>query len=82
MNIKHKLGLPYMGSKRKLAKQIVDKILEYNPEDNWIRNNPFQIFLSEYDAPFKVILEMPHRSSLSATHNKKTVEKLYIKDIK
>jgi len=28
----HKLGIPYMGSKRKLAKKIVDSILEDNPK--------------------------------------------------
>ena len=29
------LGLPYMGSKRKLAKQIVDKILVDNPNTKY-----------------------------------------------
>lgn len=31
-----KLGLPYMGSKRKLARQIVDKILQDNPNTKYV----------------------------------------------
>ena len=34
--IKHGLGLPYMGSKRKIAKDIVDKILEIKPNTKYV----------------------------------------------
>ena len=30
------LGIPYMGSKRKLAKKIVNHIIEYNPNTKYI----------------------------------------------
>ena len=32
----HKLGMPYMWSKRKLAESIVDKILEDNPNTKYL----------------------------------------------
>ena len=35
MKIIHKLGLPYMGSKRKLAKPIIDYILKHNPDTKY-----------------------------------------------
>ena len=44
----------------------------------WFANLPFPAYLSEYNAPFEVIEQYAHRSTLSATNNaKKTIEKLY-----
>lgn len=44
----------------------------------WFENVPYPAYLSEYDAPFEVVASFAHRSSLSATNNKKkTIEKLY-----
>jgi len=44
----------------------------------WFENVPYSAYLSEYDAPFEVVTSFAHRSSLSATNNKKkTIEKLF-----
>lgn len=44
----------------------------------WANENPHPVYISEYDAPFEVIAGFNHRSSLSATNNKKkTVEKIF-----
>lgn len=44
----------------------------------WFENLPYPAYLSEYDAPFEVVAMFAHRSSLSATNNKKkTIEKLF-----
>ena len=39
----------------------------------WFSNLPYPAYLSEYDAPFEKIEMFSHRSSLSATNNKKKV---------
>ena len=39
----------------------------------WFANLPYPAYLSEYDAPFEKIEMFRHRSSLSATNNKKKV---------
>lgn len=39
----------------------------------WFANLPYPAYLSEYDAPFEKIEMFAHRSSLSATNNKKKV---------
>jgi hypothetical protein len=36
----HKLGMPYMGSKRKLAKPILDFIFKENPNCKYPEANP------------------------------------------
>ena len=36
MKIIHKLGLPYMGSKRRLAKPILGYILKHNPNTKYL----------------------------------------------
>jgi len=40
---------------------------------NWFANLDYPAYLSEYDAPFEKIEMFKHRSSLSATNNKKKV---------
>ena len=40
---------------------------------DWFANLPYPAYLSEYDAPFEKIEMFRHRSSLSATNNKKQV---------
>lgn len=45
---------------------------------NWARDCPHAVYISEYEAPFKEVHAFRHRSSLSATNNKKqTIEKLF-----
>lgn len=44
----------------------------------WVKDCPHPVYISEYDAPFEMVEMFAHRSSLSATNNKKkTVEKLF-----
>ena len=67
------LDPPYRNTKR--YKELID----FDKLDKWIASNPYKVYLSEYEAPFEVVMEMNHRSSLSATNNsKKTVEKLFV----
>jgi hypothetical protein len=40
---------------------------------DWFANLPYPAYLSEYDSPFEKIEMFRHRSSLSATNNKKQV---------
>lgn len=45
---------------------------------DWANEIEHPVYISEYDAPFKMVEMFSHRSSLSATNNKKkTVEKLF-----
>jgi len=44
----------------------------------WFENVPYPAYLSEYEAPFEQIEGFRHRSSLSATNNKKkTIERIF-----
>lgn len=44
----------------------------------WAKECPHPVYISEYDAPFEEIHAFTHRSSLSATNNKKkTIEKVF-----
>jgi len=45
----------------------------HNEFYNWFSNLDYPAYLSEYDAPFEKIEMFKHRSSLSATNNKKKV---------
>lgn len=47
-----KLGLPYMGSKRKLSKRIVDKILQDNPNCKYVYEKTIFNY-SSISNPFK-----------------------------
>ena len=67
------LDPPYRNTKR--YKELID----FDKLDKWLTSNPYRVYLSEYEAPFEVVMEMNHRSSLSATNNsKKTIEKLFV----
>ena len=122
------LGIPYMGSKRKLSSDILKliikrhngitdfydlfggggsvsftaindykfnvhynelnshiyKLVEYLKNNKtlepkfyqWANDMKYPVYISEYDAPFEEVEMFSHRSSLSATNNKKkTIEK-------
>lgn len=44
----------------------------------WVKDIPYPVYISEYSAPFEMIEMFSHRSSLSATNNKKkTVESVF-----
>ena len=44
----------------------------------WVKDTPHPVYISEYTAPFELIEMFSHRSSLSATNNKKkTIECLF-----
>lgn len=45
---------------------------------DWFANTPYPAYASEYDMPFTEVMAFTHRSSLSATNNKKkTIEKIF-----
>jgi site-specific DNA-adenine methylase len=45
---------------------------------DWFANIPYPAYLSEYNAPFECVERFTHRSSLSATNNKKkTIESIF-----
>jgi hypothetical protein len=45
---------------------------------DWFKSHPQKIYLSEYDAPFKLIYEKEKRVTMSATNNKlKKIERLF-----
>ena len=51
---------------------------DYDAFYQWVNDCHYPVYISEYDAPFNEIHAFTHRSSLSATNNKKkTIEKLY-----
>ena len=51
---------------------------DHNRFYEWAKDSQYPIYISEYDAPFLEVTAFTHRSSLSATNNKKkTVEKLF-----
>jgi hypothetical protein len=44
----------------------------------WAADSPYAVYISEYAAPFQEVHAFKHRSSLSATNNKKkTIEKIF-----
>lgn len=44
----------------------------------WVKHQEHPVYISEYDAPFKEVHAFSHRSSMSATNNKKkTIEKIF-----
>jgi len=51
---------------------------DYEKFYQWANDINHPVYISEYDAPFDVVTGFNHRSSLSATNNKKkTVEKIF-----
>jgi len=51
---------------------------DHNKFYQWANDMPYPVYISEYDAPFECIERFTHRSSLSATNNKKkTIESIF-----
>jgi site-specific DNA-adenine methylase len=52
--------------------------LDYEAFYQWAADCPHPVYISEYAAPFQEVAAFTHRSSLSATNNKKkTIEKIF-----
>ena len=65
--------IPYKGTG-----QYKEGGFDYDKFYDWANDNPHPVYISEYDAPFAEVHAFTHRSSLSATNNKKkTVEKIF-----
>jgi 16S rRNA G966 N2-methylase RsmD len=66
------LDPPYRGTETYIEKCFFEDI------DNYFRNSPYDCFMSEYDAPFKSILEIEKRCTLSSNNNSLVkIEKLF-----
>ncbi|MCF0201784.1 MAG: hypothetical protein HUK08_00330 [Bacteroidaceae bacterium] len=46
----------------------------------WVRSRPFPVYVSEYSMPddFAVVKAIQHRSTLCATRNNLTIEKVFV----
>lgn len=56
--------------------------IDYEKLFNWVKNNPYTIYLSSYEYNLACVKEFSHRSILSATANNEVREKLFCnKDI-
>ena len=52
--------------------------IDYDELYEYVRNSPYKVYMCEYDAPFKQVFKIKHRSTLSATNNnKRTNEYLF-----
>jgi site-specific DNA-adenine methylase len=51
--------------------------IDHNRFDEWVENNPCKVYVSEYNSKFNEVMTWRTRSTMSATNNKKTTEKLY-----
>lgn len=79
-NIRYKKnGDPYEYTRRyPVVGQGIQNDFDHNKFYEWFANYEHPAYLSEYDAPFEQVHAFTHRSSLSATNNKKkTIEKLF-----
>ena len=47
----------------------------------WINNCPYRVYLSSYEAPFKLVDSSNHRCKLNPNQNQPVKENLYIKDL-
>jgi len=66
------LDPPYRNTRKYQCGIDYDELYEY------VRNSPYKVYMCEYDAPFKKVFEVKHRSTLSATNNnKRTNEYLF-----
>lgn len=67
------LDIPYKGTG-----EYKEGGFDYDKFYDWFLNIPYPAYLSEYDAPFEMVEMFSHRSSLSATNNKKkTIESIF-----
>ena len=60
------LGIPYMGSKRKIAGKLVDYMLNNTPNAKYV-----------YESHMHEVFQVAHRSELSATAKNKVTERLF-----
>jgi len=44
----------------------------------WVRNCPYKVYISSYEAPFEEVLSMEHRTTVAQKANNKVVEKLFV----
>jgi site-specific DNA-adenine methylase len=65
------LDPPYFNTGEYQEKICHDKLLDY------INNSPYKIYVSSYEFDLPCVKEFTHRSTLSATVNNKTVERLF-----
>jgi site-specific DNA-adenine methylase len=65
--------IPYKGTE-----EYKEGGFDYKKFYQWFGNCPYPAYASEYDMPFTEVMAFTHRSSLSATNNKKkTIEKIF-----
>jgi len=60
------LDPPYRNTKKYQCGIDYDELYEY------VRNSPYKVYMCEYDAPFKQVFEVKHKSTFSATSNNKS----------
>jgi len=65
------LDPPYFNTQTYENKMCHAELYEY------IAKSPFKIYMSSYESDLECVLEVEHRSTLCATANNKTVEKLF-----
>jgi len=65
------LDPPYINTRQ------YQKNIDHNILYEYIKNSPYTIYMSSYDAPFDAVMSMQHNSTLSSTHNNVVIEKLY-----
>lgn len=65
------LDPPYFNTKEYEEKVCHNKLLEY------INNSPYKIYVSSYEFDLPCVKEFTHRSTLAATSNNKTIERLF-----
>jgi site-specific DNA-adenine methylase len=65
--------IPYKGTK-----EYKESGFDHERFYEWANDCPYPVYISEYSTPFKEVHAFRHRSSLSATNNKKqTIEKIF-----
>lgn len=65
------LDPPYFNTTKYQKGMCEDSFLEY------VKNNPYKIYMSSYDLPFYECEQFKHRCTFSATANNSVTEKLY-----
>ena len=60
------LDPPYKDAKKYQCEIDYEELYEY------MRNSLYKVYMCEYEAPFKKVFEVKHRSTLSATNNNKS----------
>ena len=53
------------------------KDIDHEQFYNWVKNSPYKIYVSSYNFDLPMVMQLEHRSTLSATANNKTIEKLF-----